>query len=135
MKFLCRSDSVDPKVSLWHSSNRRPLWIGVGIIALQQVTGSPAMLAYASTVFEQAGQASNSSVHMAMFQLAITLLAVGLVDTCGRRWLLGGGCLVMAVALMVLVIFYGWHDQAVLWAMFLYIGGFQLGLVPLPGLS
>lgn len=117
--------------TLWHRANRRPLVIGMGIIALQQLTGSPAMLAYASTVFEEAGQASNSSVHMAMFQVFMTLIAVGLVDRCGRRPLLLMGSIIMAVALIVLVVTYGWYDPAVLLAMFTYIGGFQLGFGPI----
>jgi len=116
---------------LWHMSNRRPLIIGIGVIALQQLTGSPAMLAYASTVFEEAGQASNSSVHMAMFQLFMTLIAVGLVDRCGRRPLLLLGCAAMTIALVILVLSYGRYDQSVLFAMFAYIGGFQLGFGPI----
>jgi len=120
-----------PVSSLWDPANRHALTIGVGIVALQQLTGSPAMLAYASTVFKEAGQASNSSVHMAMFQLFVTLIAVGLVDRSGRRLLLLLGCSAMSVALAVLIIAFGRYDRAVLLAMFVYIGGFQLGFGPI----
>ena len=118
-------------MSLWDSRNRHALVIGVGIIVLQQITGSPAMLAYASTVFEEAGRASNSSVRMAMFQLAVTMVAVGLVEKCGRKILLYIGCVSMAAALVVLAACFGRHDGVVLIAMFIYIGGFQIGFGPM----
>lgn len=128
---LSSLSSQSKLTALFDPSNRRALTIGVGIIALQQLTGSPAMLAYASTVFQEAGQASNSSVHMAMFQLFVTLVAVGLVDRSGRQLLLLLGCSAMSVALVVLIIAFDRCDRAVLLAMFVYIGGFQLGFGPI----
>ena len=112
---------------LWDQTNRRALIIGVGIIALQQLTGSPAMLAYASAVFEESGSASSSSVQMAMFQLFVTLIAAALVEWSGRKVILYVGCTSMAVSLVALVICFGHYDNFVKIAMFVYIGGFQAG--------
>jgi len=116
---------------LWHASNRLALITGVGIIALQQLTGAPAMLAYASTIFEEAGDASNSSVHMAMFQLFLTLISAALVEPYGRKVLLYTGCTSMAIALIVLAVCFDHYDSLVLIAMFVYIGGFQIGFGPI----
>jgi sugar porter (SP) family MFS transporter len=116
--------------SLWDVENRRALVIGVGIVLLQQLTGAPAMLAYASTVFEKAGRATNSSEHMATIQLITTMISVALVDRLGRRLLLFVGCTSMTLALIVLLVCFGQCNDAVSTAMFAYIGGFQFGFGP-----
>lgn len=126
-----RCETGMSETTLWDPINRRALVTGAGIIALQQVTGSPAMLAYASTVFQEAGDASNSSVYMAMFQLFMTMIAVFLVEPWGRRILLFLGCGLMAVALVVLAISFGRYDEFVFVGMLAYIGGFQLGFGPI----
>jgi sugar porter (SP) family MFS transporter len=123
---------VAARQQLWDPSNRQALVCGVGIIALQQLTGSPAMLAYASTVFDETGHASNSAVHMAIFQLIATLASAGLVEICGRKMLLYIGCSSMTISLIVLSICFGrYNGNVILVAMFVYIGGFQVGFGPI----
>jgi MFS family permease len=70
---------------------------------------------------------------------------VSLVDRLGRKILLGLGCLIMTFALIALAYgFWGWDDdvhsdyvlsafkkQVILWAMFVYIAGYQVGFGPI----
>lgn len=81
--------------------------IGLGLVVLQQFTGQPNVLFYASTVFQSAGFESDASAVSASLGLGIvkviaTLAAMLCADKVGRRPLLIGGCSVMAVGLMVI---------------------------------
>jgi Sugar (and other) transporter len=61
---------------LWKvPSYRAPLVTGVGLVVLQQITGQPSVLSYAAPIFAQAGLSSASSILVAAFKLAATLVA------------------------------------------------------------
>ncbi|XP_052202895.1 sugar transporter ERD6-like 6 [Diospyros lotus] len=67
-----------------------PLMVGIGLLVLQQLTGTNGVLFYSNTIFEAAGISSSS---MATFGLgAVQVIATGvatwLVDKSGRRLLL-----------------------------------------------
>ena len=131
--------------SVWDKRFRPALIAGVGLVFLQQVTGQPSVLYYAATIFEQAGLADVATVGVAAFKLLMTLIAVFTVDKFGRRLLLFVGIAVMLVALIMLTAsFYGYHPSddddsttigstqiAILVAMFIYIGGYQIGFGPI----
>ncbi|XP_046289231.1 solute carrier family 2, facilitated glucose transporter member 10 isoform X1 [Marmota monax] len=77
--------------------------VGLGLVLLQQLTGQPNVLCYASTVFRSVGFRGGSSavlasVGLGAMKVAATLMAVGLVDRVGRRALLLAGCALMALS-------------------------------------
>merc|ERR1712050_691170 len=84
---------------------RRPLFIGCGIVFLQQVTGQPSVLYFATNIFKSAGfgeSAALSSVGVGLVKLLATLFTVWRVDQYGRRMLLFVGITMMALALAVI---------------------------------
>ena len=102
------------------------LFIGIGLVVLQQFTGQPSVLYYVSSLFEQVGLGDSAAVGLAGFKLVCTLVAVFTVDKRGRKALLLVGCALMAVALAFLTIaftlpndFANRNSAAVLGAMFL----------------
>jgi sugar porter (SP) family MFS transporter len=83
----------------------RPLLIGCGVVFLQQVTGQPSVLYFATNIFKSAGfgsLASIASVVVSAAKLIATLFTVWRVDQYGRRLLLFVGISMMALSLAVL---------------------------------
>jgi MFS family permease len=83
----------------------RPLLIGCGIVFLQQVTGQPSVLYFATNIFKDAGfgsWASLPSLGVGFVKLIATLFTVFRVDKYGRRFLLFVGIAMMGVSLAVL---------------------------------
>jgi sugar porter (SP) family MFS transporter len=82
---------------------RRGILIGVVVAATNQLSGVNAILYYAPTMLKQAGfgdsSAILSSVGIGGAFLLFTLIGLLLVDFLGRRWLLIGGTLIVAIAL------------------------------------
>merc|ERR1719171_2091243 len=69
----------------------RPLVVGCGLVFLQQVTGQPSVLYFATNIFKSAGLGSDaalSSVGVGLVKLLATLFTVFRVDQFGRRYLL-----------------------------------------------
>jgi sugar porter (SP) family MFS transporter len=121
--------------SIWDPSRRAPLLAGVGLVVLQQVTGQPSVLSYATPIFRDAGLSDYSSVLVAAFKLVATLTAAGTVEKYGRKKLLYTGCTLMLIALTVLSFSFGRDAPGVqtiiLLSMFVYIGGYQVGFGPI----
>ncbi|CAE8740844.1 unnamed protein product, partial [Polarella glacialis] len=83
----------------------KPLVIGCGLVFLQQVTGQPSVLYFATDIFKDAGFASTaalSSLGVGAVKLLATFFAVWRVDQFGRRTLLLSGIAMMIVALALL---------------------------------
>jgi len=133
--------------SLWAARFRPALIAGVGLVFLQQVTGQPSVLYYAASIFNDAGLAAVATVGVAAFKLVMTMLAVFTVDKFGRKLLLYVGIAVMLVALVALAIAFSFTKTSddddnddksisgtqivILTAMFIYIGGYQIGFGPI----
>jgi MFS family permease len=84
----------------------RPLVVGCGLVALQEVTGQPSVFYYATKVFERAGFRGSSaldSVFLGLIKLLATLFTVWRIDHYGRRLLLTVGSSMMTVSLAVIV--------------------------------
>jgi len=84
---------------------RLPLVIGCGLVFLQQVTGQPSVLYFATNIFKSAGFGSTaalSSVGVGLVKLLATLFTVWRVDQYGRRLLLFVGISMMAVSLALI---------------------------------
>merc|ERR1719262_1460364 len=83
----------------------RPLIIGCGLVFLQQITGQPSVLYYATNIFKSAGFGSSaalSSVGVGLIKLVATLFTVWRVDRYGRRFLLFVGISMMVAALLLI---------------------------------
>ncbi|XP_028854312.1 solute carrier family 2, facilitated glucose transporter member 10 isoform X2 [Denticeps clupeoides] len=86
--------------------------IGLGLVLFQQFTGQPNVLLYASTVFHSVGFHSNASAVLASLGLGVvkviaTAVSMLAADRVGRRPLLIGGSVVMAVCLLLIGILSG----------------------------
>jgi len=129
-----------PSPSLWKRQYRRALTAGLGVVLLQQFTGQPSVLYYATSIFDDAGVGTIASVFVGVFKLLATLVAVATVDERGRRSLLFAGISAMTVALFGLAAaFYdfdgggGWTVQkvSVIGLVFVYIAAYQLSFGPI----
>jgi len=134
-----------------------PLVIGCGLVLLQQVTGQPSVLYFATNIFKDAGFGSSaalSSVGVGLVKLIATLFTVWRVDRYGRRLLLFVGISMMVVALALIAVAFlfrecrapgfsmgdcpsanvglpkGWALATVA-ALMLYVSGYQVGFGPI----
>ena len=110
--------------SLWTPAIRGALFIAVGFLVLQQVTGINTVIYYGPRIFSLAGISSDKSTIFATLLVAIvnvlaTFIALALVDRWGRKPLLYAGVAGMTASLFVLS--YSFHNQAAL--------GSRLGIV------
>jgi sugar porter (SP) family MFS transporter len=101
--------------ALWSPAVRMSLFIAVGFLILQQVTGINAILYYGPQIFSLAGIASNKNAIFATLLVAITnvlatIIALLLVDRVGRKPLLYVGVGGMTASLLTLA--YSFHYQA-----------------------
>eukprot|EP00413_Alexandrium_margalefii_P006635 CAMPEP_0204524452 /NCGR_PEP_ID=MMETSP0661-20131031/7384_1 /ASSEMBLY_ACC=CAM_ASM_000606 /TAXON_ID=109239 /ORGANISM="Alexandrium margalefi, Strain AMGDE01CS-322" /LENGTH=522 /DNA_ID=CAMNT_0051530209 /DNA_START=118 /DNA_END=1686 /DNA_ORIENTATION=+ len=137
--------------------HRRAMVVGCGLVLLQQVTGQPSVLYFATKIFQSAGfghSAAKQSVGVGLVKLVATLFTVWKVDKYGRRILLFIGISLMAVALALLTgsFFHSycktphvkitscavsniylpqrWAVTAVV-ALMLYVTGYQVGFGPI----
>lgn len=131
--------------SIFGKEYRPALIAGVGVIVLQQITGQPSVLSYATIIFRKAGISAVSSVYVGIFKLFATLLAVFFVESQGRKRLLYIGNTIMLIALIMLGSGFAGFDVNeidetgfmtgrtifILNAMFFYIGGYQCGFGPM----
>ena len=121
---------------------------GIGLVVLQQITGQPSVLSYATGIFRDAGLSDASSILVAAFKLVATLGSASLVEKCGRKKLLYTGNALMLGALVILALSFQsggaasgaaagatssrkFAETLILFAMFVYIGGYQLGFGPI----
>ncbi|GAV06867.1 hypothetical protein RvY_16782 [Ramazzottius varieornatus] len=93
------------------------LLIGFSLVALQQFSGQPNMLFYASVVFEQLGFASKwaalASLGLGVVKVSATAVALSITDKKGRRFFLITGCLVMAVSIAIVGLATVFHPPSV----------------------
>jgi sugar porter (SP) family MFS transporter len=86
---------------------RRAMIVGVGLAIAQQITGINTIIYYAPTIFNFAGLSSASvailaSVGVGVVNVALTIVAMELIDSVGRRPLLLASLAGMAMSLVVL---------------------------------
>jgi SP family galactose:H+ symporter-like MFS transporter len=120
----------------------RPMIIGVGLAIFQQVTGINTVIYFAPSIFKAAGLGSVSATILAtagigLVNVLMTLVAIRLIDSAGRRALLLTGLAGMAVSLVVLGLGFllgmsgggalGWVTALSLAG---YVGFFAIGLGP-----
>lgn len=129
-----------PESRLGHAAARLPLIVGIGLAVFQQVTGINTVIYFAPVIFQASGLSSASAAILAtagigVVNVAMTLVAIWLVDRVGRRVLLLTGLAGMGVSLCLLALGFllgtgpalGWLTAASLAA---YVGCFAIGLGP-----
>ena len=124
------------------SQNLRPAMIvGVGLAITQQITGINTVIYYAPTIFRFAGLLSASvailaSIGVGVVNVALTVVAMQLIDRVGRRPLLLVSLAGMALSLFALGLAFslpqlsgslGWIAVA---SLMVYVGSFAVGLGP-----
>jgi MFS transporter, SP family, galactose:H+ symporter len=121
---------------------RIALVVGIGLAIFQQVTGINTVIYYAPTIVQRAGIPSASGALLATsgigaVNVLMTVVAMILLDRVGRRPLLLGGMVVMAVAVATLGLAFrltGLMSNlgvvSVLWLM-VYVGAFAVSLGPI----
>jgi MFS transporter, SP family, galactose:H+ symporter len=129
----------------WHEllnrDVRAPLIIGVGLAIFQQITGINTVIYFAPVIFQAAGISSASSAILAtagvgVVNVAMTVVAIWLIDRVGRRALLMSGLLGMTVCLVLLGLGFaiGGSSSALGWltafSLAAYVGFFAIGLGP-----
>lgn len=119
---------------------RLPLIVGIGLAVFQQVTGINTVIYYAPSIFKTAGFASNSAAILATVGIGVvnvlmTVVALLLLDTAGRRRLLLWGLAIMIVCLAAITVAFALGTQVVggvtAVALAAYVGGFAIGLGPI----
>jgi sugar porter (SP) family MFS transporter len=121
---------------------RIALMVGIGLAIFQQVTGINTVIYYAPTIVQLAGIPSASGALLATsgigaVNVLMTVVAMLLMDRVGRRPLLLGGMLVMAIALAILGLEFrlaGLNDTqgaAAVVSLMVYVGAFAISLGPI----
>jgi hypothetical protein len=135
--------SNNAPATIWASKYRNIMGIGMGLLLSQQFSGQPCVLAYSRVLFEAAGWGGNTSVVTVTIMGVVSSFTVTQVDRLGRKTLLMAGSSIMLFAVSLLAYgFWGWDDdsndklshtkkQIVLWGMFIFISGYQIGFGPI----
>merc|ERR1712217_428487 len=151
--------SMGSEMVKWTDAFRypKPLVIGCGLVFLQQVTGQPSVLCFATNIFKSAGfgeTAALSSVGVGLVKLLATLFTVWRVDHYGRRFLLFVGISMMTVALALIGVAFMFREcqspgvalancsdsdvglpkpwaYATVGGLMVYVSGYQVGFGPI----
>lgn len=110
---------------LFSPSVRRPFLVGIGVSVFQQITGINTVIYYAPQIFQKAGyQTAESAIFATMLvgcvNVILTVISLWLIDRIGRRPLLIGGLVGMALSLAVLG--------------FSFLSGHHIGMTAIAGL-
>lgn len=98
----------DPRwSSLWKKGTRKAVLIGIGVSVFQQITGINAVVYYAPRIFQLAGyeeaqMATFVTMLLGAVNVAMTFVALKLIDRLGRRPLLIIGLIGMSLSLAIL---------------------------------
>lgn len=141
---LGRSDKGDDIESIRFSDLLRGhyfrvVFIGSTLFALQQLSGINAVFYFSSAVFKSAGVPSNqANLCVGFANLSGSVVAMTLMDKLGRKVLLTGSFIGMAVSMGLQAIAARLPDS---WGLYFSVGGmllsvlaFSLGAGPVPGL-
>jgi sugar porter (SP) family MFS transporter len=137
---LRRQGRLVPWSALLAPAARRPLIVGVALAIFQQVTGINTVIYYAPSIFQGAGLSSASvsilaTAGVGLVNVIMTVVAMRLLDSAGRRALLLWGLAGMVVMLLALAGgFYlgaaGWMALVTVASVAAYVGFFAIGLGP-----
>ncbi|XP_068627054.1 facilitated trehalose transporter Tret1-2 homolog [Battus philenor] len=130
---------------IFEATNRKAMWISIGVFTIQQLCGSAAVVAYAQTIFKSTDSKIEpylESIIIGSVQVATCVLSVILVDRVGRKPLLllsALGVGLMNGTIGTYFYFSTWHKSAVehlhwlpLAAIVIYIVCYAIGLSTVP---
>jgi SP family galactose:H+ symporter-like MFS transporter len=120
---------------------RSAMIVGIGLAIAQQITGINTVIYYAPTILKFGGLSSAptailASVGVGIVNVALTLVAMQLIDRVGRRPLLLVSLAGMALSLFVLGLAFSLHNLSgdLSWiavgSLMIYVGSFAVGLGP-----
>ena len=118
--------------SLFARQHRKVIFIALSIGVLNQFSGINAILYYLNDIFAQAGftatSANAQAVAIGAANLLFTVLAMLLIDTIGRRFLLLVGSSGMTVCLLAIAAIFATaqHKGALIWLLMAYIAFFAI---------
>lgn len=127
--------------ALFSPAMRRPVALGIGLAILQQATGIGTVIYYAPTIFRTAGFQSAAAAILAttgigIVNVALTVIALRVIDRVGRRPLLLTSLIGMAVSLCLFAaaFSFGVSSAVFRWvtvgSLTAYVGFFAIGLGP-----
>ncbi|XP_012255544.2 facilitated trehalose transporter Tret1-like [Athalia rosae] len=118
---------------------RTALFSGLGLLALQQLTGINAVIFYGSTIFAAAGSSMApdlASIVIALVQCVMSVIAAFIVDRVGRRVLLVFSSSVLALCLFFLGLYFQLNLTSMGWlpllCLTLFMVAFAVGYGPVP---
>lgn len=141
-----RNSSQSAIGEILKSSHIKPLFISLGLMFFQQMSGINAVIFYTTKIFEDAGSTIDSSLStiiVGIVNFASTFVATTLIDRLGRKILLYISSCAMVITLLCLGAFFylkdggynvdsfGWFPLA---SFVVYVIGFSLGFGPIPWL-
>jgi sugar porter (SP) family MFS transporter len=136
------SDRTASYSELLRPDVRKLVVIGILLAVFQQITGINTVIYYAPTLLHQAGLGSSASllanVGIGIVNVGMTVVAIRLIDRVGRRTLLLGGTIGMAIALFVVAATFAVSPNTLgqtasvvaVVSLVVYTGSFALGLGP-----
>ena len=116
---------------------RRPLVLGIALAIFSQISGVNAVMYYAPEIFKSAGNTTSSAfaqtIVVGAVNLALTLVALALVDRAGRRPLLLVGTAIQSLALGTAAWRFGSHiaGPALLLALLGFVAAFAVSTGPI----
>ncbi|CAM8915880.1 hypothetical protein QQ045_027127 [Rhodiola kirilowii] len=126
-----------------------PLTIGIGLLALQQLSGINALVFYSTSIFEEAGITASdlATCGLGAIQVAATGASVWLVDKAGRRLLLTISSVGVTISLVIVAVafyikdavsedssLYGIMSYTTVFGVVATVFSVSLGLGPIPWL-
>lgn len=133
-RALAAADSakLPERQRLFTRGHRKVIFIAISLAVLNQLSGINAILYYLNDIFAQAGftaaSANMQAVIIGAANLFFTVIAMLLIDTMGRRFLLLTGSVGMAASLLAIAMIFSTasHAGALLWLLILYIAFFAI---------
>jgi len=120
---------------LWAPLARNALLVGLGLGIFQQFIGINTVIYYAPTILQFSGFRSPTisilaTMGVGAVNVAVTVVAVRLIDRVGRRPLLLGGLIPMALSLVAIGIAFDLQSGPVRWiaiaSLIVYVGSFAI---------
>lgn len=142
MTKMVENDSKSSFCDLFQRKYRYTLVVGIGLMLIQQFSGSSAVLSYASTILRKAGfSVTIGSTLLGLFMIPKAMIGVILVDKWGRRPLLLTSVSGMCITSMLIGVAFTLQKMQLLpeltpvftfICVTLYIGTYAIGLGGLP---
>ncbi|EGG19253.1 sugar transporter family protein [Cavenderia fasciculata] len=124
---------------LFNKSSRKPMFLGVCLAILLQLTGINAFMYFSPNIFRDAGISGKNgpdiaAVILQVWNVGTTLIAMFLVERVGRKKLLITGSIIMTISDIIIAIVFltGSSNSAAGWVsvvfLFIFVGAFEASI-------